>query len=399
MKEQSQYEQELREICGKIRKSFSIKFGLVSAMNTNKYLKRIIKLNKETNNKNINELIYLLGRTKQEYKRYCNKHNYYTDPYVNKKIKEAYIKLSKKAIKLEERDARRNKNCKNTQIEYNSERGSYMFKTLQNGKIIGSKEYRINDIKHLGAKRAMVLKRLRHMNFGVNIFDELEIDERNFYRINPDIVNIFLNEGQISNAKMYIKEVVGGETMHKPFEIRYVLNRDINKGIFSPEENKNMKKMARTDRLANELIIFSEKRNKKINKPKENSLLKVMAKFKKFISAKVATNNYKEQEKPRIVQYVNTNPVLESTYAQGLAAEARMRNIKRSIYNNNSVIQNYVQKNNDADKANEKTGRLVSRSGKAVAYGDVTNREIKKHQPIGRYINTNTGKLVAHGER
>ena len=64
MKEQNQYEQELREICEKIRKSFSIKFGMASAMSTNKYIKRVIKLNKETQNKNINELIYLLGRTK-----------------------------------------------------------------------------------------------------------------------------------------------------------------------------------------------------------------------------------------------------------------------------------------------------------------------------------------------
>ncbi|MBR4260774.1 MAG: hypothetical protein IKQ33_02325 [Clostridia bacterium] len=399
MKEQSQYEQELREICEKIRKSFSIKFGMASAMSTNKYIKRVIKLNKETQNKNINELIYLLGRTKLEYKKYCNKHRYYPDPYVNKKIKEAYIKLSNKAMKLEEREAKRNKNIKNTQIEYNSNRGSYMFNTIENGTVVNSKEYKINDIKHLGAKRAMVLKRLRHMNFGVNIFDELEIDERNFYKINPDIVNIFLNEGQISNAKMYIKEVVGGETIHKPFEIRYVLNRNLNKGVFSPEENKNMKQMAKTDRLANELIIFSEKRKKMINKTKENTLLKIIAKIKKFVSTKLVTVKEKEQERPRIVRYVNNNPIIESKYAQGLAQEARIKNIRRSIYNGKNIVPNHIQANSGIKQNIENTGVLVNRSGKAVAYGNVQNRDVQKHQTIGRYINTNTGKIAALGER
>ena len=58
MIEQSEYEQRLGNICKAIKKSFTIKSGLFSSIATKRCLKKIIKLNKDTKNKNINELIY-----------------------------------------------------------------------------------------------------------------------------------------------------------------------------------------------------------------------------------------------------------------------------------------------------------------------------------------------------
>ncbi|MBR3720407.1 MAG: hypothetical protein IKN09_01535, partial [Clostridia bacterium] len=93
------------------------------------------------------------------------------------------------------------------------------------------------------------------------------------------------------------------------------------------------------------------------------------------------------------------NPIIESTYAQGLAQEARIKNIRRSIYNGKNIVPNHIQANSGIKQNIENTGVLVNRSGKAVAYGNVQNRDVQKHQTIGRYINTNTGKIAALGER
>ena len=275
MIEQNKYEQELKKVCKKIKKSFSIKPGIIGALATKKYLKKVVKLNAKTKNKNINELIYVLGRTKLEYKKYCNENNYYTDPYVNKKIKEAYIKLSRKAMKTETKKSFIKRKNEMAEIEYNSDRGSYIYKIIQADKILLSKEYTINNIKHLGAKRAEAAKRLKQLNFGINFFEELGVDDRKFYKVNPDIIHILLNEGKVNEAKMYIKEVLSGTKMNKSLKIRYVLNRDVKKGIFSVEENKNMKKMAKADRIANELTIFSERKVKEIKKQKESIFKKI----------------------------------------------------------------------------------------------------------------------------
>lgn len=359
MKEQSEYEQELKNICKKMKRSFTIKSGMISAIATKRCLKKIIRLNTKTRNENINELVYVLGRTKMEYKKYCSENNYYTDPYVNKKIKEAYIKLSRKAMKLQTKKSYINRKNEMAEIEYNSDRGSYIYKDIQNNKIIKTKEYTINNIKHLGSKRAGAIKRLKQFNFGINIFDELGIDDRKFYKVNPDIIHILLNEGKINQAKMYIKEVVGGEKVNKPLKIKYVLNRDIKKGVFSPEENKNMKKMARADRISNELIIFSEKKAKEIVKPKESLLKKV------------------------VIRILNIpEPVPEFYFEKPVnAADSDIRRRLRATNYYNKPLSNASYKNTN-------TGRIV-------AYGNMVNDKPQR----GRFVNTNTAKIAAYGTR
>lgn len=358
MIEQSEYEQKLDRICKKMIKSFRIKFGTISAIETKKCLNKIIRLNAKTKNQNINELIYVLGRTKLEYKKYCKENNYYTDPYVNKKIKEAYIKLSRKAMKLESKRSFIKRKNENIEIEYNSDRGSYMYKSIQDGKTVLSKEYTINNIKHLGSKRASAVRRLKQFNFGISFFDELGVDEKKFYKVNPDIIHILLNEGKVNQAKMYIKEVLTGEKMNKPLKINYVLNRDLKKGKFSPEENKNMKKMAKADRISNNLTIFSERKVKEIKKPKE-SLIKKIA---------IAILNMPEPM-PEFY-FEDTSNVANSNLRRRL-----------QVSKDNNVLANTSYKNTN-------TGRIV-------AYGNRANDKPKR----AKFINTNTGKIVAYDAR
>lgn len=358
MIEQSQYEQELKNICQKIKKSFSIKFGMISALVTRKNINKIIKLNAKTKNKNINELIYVLGRTKLEYKKYCNKNNYYTDPYVNKKIKEAYIKLSRKAMKLETRKSFIKRKDENIEIEYNSDRGSYIYKSLQEDKVLSSKEYTINNIKHLGSKRIEAVKRLKQLNFGINVFEELGIDDRKFYKVNPDIIHILLNEGKINQAKIYIKEVLSGDKINNPLKIKYVLNRDAKKGKFSSEENKNMKKMAKADRLANELIIFSDRKVKEIKKPKESLIKKI------------------------VISILNMPEPIPEFYFEK-PANIGSRNIRRilQVSKDNSLLPSTSYKNTN--------------TGKIVAYGNIVANKPKR----AKFINANTGRIAAYGAR
>ena len=329
--EQQEYQQKLRELCTKMKKSFGFKPGIISALATKKYLKEMVKLNKETDNRYIAELRYALGRTNLEYKKYCKQNNYYPDAYVTKKIKEAYIKLSRKSLKMQTNQANIDMLKEKVDIEYNSDRGSYVFRKVENGQVMYNKEYRINDLKNLEAKRKHAIERLKRINFGINIFDELDVDEKKLQRINPDIVHILLNEGKIDYAKLYIKEVVGGESVNNPLKIKYMLNRDNSKGKLSPEENRVMKKIARKDSLANEIVIFNDKK-KKVIQPRP-SLIDYL---KSYINIfKSAVN--KPQPAPAIVHtYSNGvyNYDLErANRINDIKAKVRRQNIRMTMFN------------------------------------------------------------------
>ena len=416
MMEQNRYEQELKNICEKMKKSFSIKLGLISGLLTKRCLNKILKLNNKTNNTNLNELIYVIGRTNLEYKKYCNDNNYYTDPYVNKKIKQAYTKLSKKAIKI----ASKKSNIKNnmSEIEYNSDRGSYIFKYIQGNNIVKTKEYKINNIKNLDVKRKNVIIRLKQINYGINFFDELGVDEKRFNKINPDIINILLNEGKVMEAKMYIKEVMSGEKLNKPLKIKYVLNRNVKKGVFSPEENKNMKKMAKADRLANSLTIFSEKKVKEIKKTKESIFKKAVISVFNIHKApvpvyenkvvesnkneferriRITSNNLKNSHTGKIAAYSNTQDFRRENIMRydfiKAQKENKLKNNKKLINTCTGKVVAYGSTNNEKKELKnlvcKKTGRIVAKSSAP----DVNRKQIKM------FINTNTGKIAAYGER
>lgn len=366
MKKQINYEEQLNTICKDIQKSFTYKINTISSLKTKQCLRRIKKLNRQTNNQHIEELRYVIGRTKQSYNKYCRDNNYIPDPEVSKKIKETFIKLSRKTIKINTKKQNVLNKGTEIKIEYNSDRGSYLVSNYKNNNLTQVKEFKVQDIKKLGKKRKNVLNRLKHLNFGISIFDELEVNERDVYKINPDIVHIFLNEGKVDYAKMYIKEVLGGTTIHKPFEIKYVLNKDLKQGVFSYEENKNMKKMARLDRIANELVIVGKKKQKTIIKPKVTFARKIK-------------------------QYINPNPVLEPEFAFDNAKIARIKNIKMKK-NPTSIFAESIQV---PKIINKKTNRIAANGNLCSNENDINIRK----KAVGQYVNTHTGKIAAHGAR
>lgn len=355
---QEQYNQELTDICKKMKKSFGIKIGLISMINTNKCIKKLVKLNKKTKNQNINELIYVLGRTNLEYKKYCHENNYYTDPEVNKKIKEAYIKLSRKSMKIQSKKANIEKRNEKIQIQYNANKGSYVFLSEKDGKITGLKEYPIKNVKNLGKKRANIAKLLKKRNFGIDIFEELEIDENKFYKINPDIVNILLNEKKFDYAKKYIKEVVGGETetINSPLKIKYVLNKNLSKGAFGIEENKAMLKMAKHDSIASKIEFMDVSKTDVIEQIK----------------------NKIESFKERI--YVSEEPKIQVNY--GIK---ELKNVKNgNIVASASKIKNKPEYKNSINTKRKNPGIVL--------------KPIKANV-CRTYRNVNTGRIVAYGAR
>lgn len=296
MNRKMSYEEQLTDIYNNIQKSFAIKFGLISGFQTNKYIKKLVKLNRKTKNENIDEIINVIGKVKLDYKRYCNKNNFYTDPYVNKKIKEAYIKLSRKSLKIKTKRKNVKNNDTRMEIEYNSDRGTYEVTYLKNGIEVDGVEYEMRDIKNLEKRRKKAIEMLKEANFGIDVFDELNLYKGKFSKINPQIIYILIKEGKLDYAKMYMKEVMEGTSIHKPFKIKYTLNRDLKKGVFSEEENRNMKKMAKADRVANELVIFDDRKEKKIPQIKTN----IINKFKDLII-------YVNGELPQFTYSVNEN--------------------------------------------------------------------------------------------
>ena len=368
-------------IYNKLLNSFTIKNNTISALQTKHYLKKLIKINRKTKNAHIGKIIDFIGMSNLKYKKYCNENNYYTDPYVNRKIKEAYIKLSNKAMKMQTKKKSIKNNPEKMEVEYNSDRGSYKVTYLDNRQI---KDYKIQNISNLAEKRKDVLRRLTQYNYGISIFDELGINENNIYKINPDIVHIFLCEGKIDNAKMYIKEVLGGLPMHKPFSIKYVLNRDLEKGVFSKEENKRMKQMAKADRISNQLVIVSDKRAKEIAKPqtslyieeiKRNLKIQRIMEEKKKKVEKIKRNleiQRIKEEKQRKVEEIKRNLKIQRILEEKKQEHAEM--LRPDNSENNCKVY-YVdrrgQSNNETTKhsVNKRCNiyHIESRNGKAYA--------------------------------
>ena len=345
MKNQTSYEEQLKTICEKLKESISIKSTTISKMKIHHYLKELIKLNKKTKNQNINEIITAIGRTNIAYKNHCKENNYYTNTSINKIIKQAYCKLSKKQMKINTNKSKILKDGEYLQIEYNYKKGLYALTYLKNDKFANFKEYKIKNIRNLDVKREKVIEELKRINYGIDIFDELQIDENTLYKVNPDIIHILISEGKIDYAKMYIKEVVGGEFINKPFEIKYILDKNFNNGVFSYDENKAMMKMAKRDSLASKIVMYKEKSEKtSIKSPKCNKIcrftknkngineIEISNKIKNIIRKKEVKKEVKE--KIEIMQNERRKQIIE-----GIKTKKNAPSIER-VNKNGCVIFN-----------------------------------------------------------
>lgn len=307
------YKEQLKKLNEDIQQDFYLKYDIISLFVMKHKLNKIIKLNKKTKNQNIDEILKTVGRLKIKYKKFCEKNNYEKDTDIIDSINNAYIKLSRKSMKIKTR----RKTEKNMQIEYNSDKGAYEVSYYKNGIKTSSKEYKVKHMRNLDLKREKVKKELKRQNYGIDVFKELKLDEDKFDKVNPDIIHILLKEGQVDYAKMYIKEVTEGLLLHKPFTIRYVLNRDLKQGRLSFEENKAVKKMAKKDRVSSELVIYDSRKTKKIAKPRVNVFEKIGKVFNSF---------FKPQPVIQPAFYVNLNSESKMKLENGFIARNRVEN-------------------------------------------------------------------------
>jgi hypothetical protein len=219
---------------------------------------------------------------------------------------------------------------------------------------------------------------------------------------------------------MYIKEVIGGDKIQKSLRIRYELNRDLKKGIFSLQENKNMKKMARADWISSDLIIFDDKKAKQIVKNKENLFKKIIKSFLNISKVQNPSHclNCKDVDNYQfrrisVTSYNGLNNLnMDSVNTYGNTQEIRKANIIRHINkfveqeNDIKRVNSLVNANTrkvvaSGNKSNDIKNLVSTKNGKIVASADGVkgiNSDINRRN-IKRIVNNRTGKVAAYEVR
>ena len=106
-------------------------------------------------------------------------------------IKEAYIKLARKAMKIQTKKSYVDSMRDMVEINYDSARGSYLYKNIVDNKVVKTTEYSIDNVDDLDLKREDAMERLKQLNFGIDVVDELGINPKRLRKINPDIVTVY----------------------------------------------------------------------------------------------------------------------------------------------------------------------------------------------------------------
>ena len=156
----------------------------------------------------------------------------------------------------------------NIKIEYNSKNAEYIFTQKINDEIVKKKRYKFkskfSDIEQLQKK---AIKNLRQMNFGISIFEELNISEDCFKYIDPFALTIFIEEGNLDYAKLYLRQLNGESQSKKyklPFKIIYNIDEDFQNGRLTPIRNEIIAIIAER----NALFVAEIKKVKSLKKAK-----------------------------------------------------------------------------------------------------------------------------------
>ena len=163
------------------------------------------------------------------------------------------------------------KRKEDVKILYNSEKAEHIFIVKnKNGKCIKRKRYRFkptfSDIEVLQKK---AIKNLKSMNFGISIYEELNIEEQNIKYIDPFILTIFIEEGYLDYAKLYIRQLHTGSKSKQdqlPFKIRDNIDENFNNGVMTPMRNEIIAIIA--ERSALSVANVKKIKNNKITKKK-----------------------------------------------------------------------------------------------------------------------------------
>lgn len=127
-------------------------------------------------------------------------------------------------------------------IGYNYKKAEYILINKGTNGSIKKKKYKFksnfSDIKKL---QQIAMKNLRKLNFGISLYDELGLKDECIKYIDPFILTIFVEEGYLDYAKLYLSQINGENPSSKyelPFKIVYVINENPKKGALTPVRNE-----------------------------------------------------------------------------------------------------------------------------------------------------------------
>ena len=136
------------------------------------------------------------------------------------------------------------KNEKSLKIIYNSESAEYIIRRIERGECVSKKKIRFKtNFGDIEVLQENAMRKLRQLNFGIDVKSELKLNKTNTQYIDPFIVMALCQENQLDYAKIYLRCVSGNSNYKKaqlPFTIKYNINVDYNKGKMTPKRNEIM---------------------------------------------------------------------------------------------------------------------------------------------------------------
>lgn len=169
----------------------------------------------------------------------------------------------------------RYKREKEIDIIYNSENAEYLFIKMDGNTCLKRKKFKFrtnfSDIEKL---QKSAIKKLKQLNFGISVYEELKLKEECLKYVDPFILTIFVEEGYLDYAKMYLRLLNGESKIKKsqlPFGIKYNINEDFSKGELTPVRNEIIAILA--DRNALNVAEIKKYTNNNIRKIKNIKIL------------------------------------------------------------------------------------------------------------------------------
>ncbi|MBQ3408874.1 MAG: hypothetical protein IJH12_06710 [Clostridia bacterium] len=136
------------------------------------------------------------------------------------------------------------KNEKSLKIIYNSENAEYILGKIEHGKYVSKKKIKFKtNFDDIEVLQNNALKKLRQLNFGIDVRSELKLNKTNTKYIDPFILMSLCQENYLDYAKIYLRAVSGNSNYKKaqlPFVIKYNINVDYKKGKMTPVRNEIM---------------------------------------------------------------------------------------------------------------------------------------------------------------
>lgn len=169
----------------------------------------------------------------------------------------------------------RYKREKEVDIIYNSENAEYIFSKLSGNTCLKKKKFRFkNNFSDIEKLQKNAIKKLKQLNFGMSVYEELKLKEDCLKYVDPFVLTILVEEGYLDYAKMYLRALNGESKVKKsqlPFRIRYKINEDFSKGSLTPVRNEIIAIIA--DRNA---LTVAEIKKYKSNNIRKMSNIKIL---------------------------------------------------------------------------------------------------------------------------